>query len=243
MRRIALAGLAGLAPLIPVPAGAACRLALVLALDVSASVSPYEFSLQNTGLARALLAPEIRQSLLAQPDAPVALTVFQWSSTPHQSEILPWTIIDSAERLDQAAARIAAHPRGGLAGHTALGAALAHAGELLGRAPPCVQQTVDVSGDGRNNLGPTPAAIGPTLKGVTINALAIGGDKPLDNAGGSGPVETLTSYYTAQVIRGPGAFVEVADNYADFEAAMRRKLHRELGNLVIGRSRPPEPRP
>ena len=33
-------------------------------------------------------------------------------------------------------------------------------------------------------------------------------------------------YYKSQVIRGPGAFTEVADRFEDYERAMRRKLER-----------------
>ena len=35
------------------------------------------------------------------------------------------------------------------------------------------------------------------------------------------------------MIRGPGAFIEIADGYADYERAMRRKLERELGAMAI----------
>ena len=44
---------------------------------------------------------------------------------------------------------------------------------------------------------------------------------------------TLARYYQEFVIQGPGAFVERADDYADFERAMRRKLLRELGQFDI----------
>ena len=40
---------------------------------------------------------------------------------------------------------------------------------------------------------------------------------------------TLRRYYEQFVIHGPDAFVEEADDYADFQEAMRRKLLRELG--------------
>ncbi len=40
-------------------------------------------------------------------------------------------------------------------------------------------------------------------------------------------VAELSAHYRAEVIHGPGAFVEVARGYKDFEAAMRRKLLRE----------------
>ena len=60
---LALLGLAAPA------SGEDCRLALVLALDVSGSVDPMEDRLQREGLARALLAPEVVQAFLR--DEPV----------------------------------------------------------------------------------------------------------------------------------------------------------------------------
>ena len=60
------------------------------------------------------------------------------------------------------------------------------------------------------------------LDGITVNGLVIGAN-----------VVTLGRYYQQFVIQGPGAFVEVADDYADFERAMRRKLLRELGAMEM----------
>ena len=58
--------------------------------------------------------------------------------------------------------------------------------------------------------------------GITVNGLVVGAN-----------VATLGRYYQQFVIQGPGAFVEAADDYADFERAMRRKLLRELGVIEM----------
>ncbi|NVJ94571.1 MAG: DUF1194 domain-containing protein, partial [Marivivens sp.] len=42
------------------------------------------------------------------------------------------------------------------------------------------------------------------------------------------------SYWKTYVIRGPEAFVEPAAGFDDYEAAMRRKLLRELRSLALG---------
>ena len=60
------------------------------------------------------------------------------------------------------------------------------------------------------------------MQGITVNGLVIGAN-----------VATLGRYYRQFVIQGPGAFVEVAADYADFERAMRRKLLRELGVIEM----------
>ena len=65
----ALCGLASLAR------AQECRLTLVLALDVSASMDSEDDRLQRQGLAGALLAPEVVQAFLVGD--PVALYVFQ----------------------------------------------------------------------------------------------------------------------------------------------------------------------
>ena len=60
------------------------------------------------------------------------------------------------------------------------------------------------------------------MPGVTVNGLVVGAT-----------VVTLSRYYRQFVIQGPGAFVEEAADYADFERAMRRKLLRELGVIEM----------
>jgi hypothetical protein len=42
----------------------------------------------------------------------------------------------------------------------------------------------------------------------------------------------LETYYRENVIQGPGAFVEIADDYDDFARAFLRKLLREITPLV-----------
>jgi hypothetical protein len=43
------------------------------------------------------------------------------------------------------------------------------------------------------------------------------------------------AFYRDQVIRGPGAFIEAANGFEDYENAMRRKLIREVTPLILGR--------
>ena len=45
-------------------------------------------------------------------------------------------------------------------------------------------------------------------------------------------------YYDREVIRGPESFVEIADGYDDYERAMRRKLVREIGVMMLGQTDP-----
>ncbi len=206
------------------PAGADCRLALALGLDVSRSVSPEEHALQRLGLAAALDSRDVKAALL-EPGDPVALAVFEWSGIEHQEQVLSWTLIRSEADLKAVIDVITGHPRRNLRQFTALGAALDYGRQLLAAAPACAAMTLDVSGDGRSNQGLSPGQVYSRIDfdGITVNGLAIGGHE-----------SDIADYYAAQVIRGSGAFVETARNSSDFPRAIRRKLERELLQQMLG---------
>jgi hypothetical protein len=207
---------------------AACRLALALAMDVSSSVDAAEDALQRGGLAAALVAPEVQAAFLA-PGDPVALAVYEWSGRRKQVLLQDWVLIRSAADLRAVSGRIGTSARSHDDFPTALGYALGYGATLLGRAPDCAAATLDVSGDGENNegFGPREAYAAFPFDGVTVNGLVV---RAMPTEGR----EDLVGYYRDSVIRGPGAFVEVAGGFADFERAMRAKLIRELGTIMLG---------
>lgn len=211
--------------LMAAPAAAECRLALVLALDVSASVDEREDALQRGGLARALTEPAVVDAFLADPERPVWLSVFEWSGPYAQVGLVDWLEIASEEDLALVAGVLAASERSRDDLPTALGQALGHAAGLFRAGPDCAARTLDVSGDGRNNEGFPPASAYRAfpLADITVNGLAIVG-------GEAGVAE----YYRTEMIHGPGAFVIEADGFRDYERAMRVKLLRELQGPVIG---------
>ncbi|MDR9428890.1 MAG: DUF1194 domain-containing protein [Salibaculum sp.] len=227
MVRAACLGLGALVAGAAQPA-AACRLALALALDVSSSVDATEDALQRGGLAAALVAPDVQAAFL-DPGEPVALAVYEWSGRQKQVLLQDWALIRSAADLRAVSARIAASSRSHDDFPTALGYALGFGATLLGRAPDCAAATLDVSGDGENNegFGPRKAQAAFPFDGVTVNGLVVRAT-PTDGR------DDLVAYYRDAVIHGPGAFVEVAGGFADFERAMRAKLIRELGVVMIG---------
>lgn len=222
--------LALLAVLAAAPAAADCRLALALALDVSRSVDAADFAVQTEGLAAALETPEIRRAFLA-PEGDVALAVYQWSGEEYQEVILGWTLIRQEADLDPVAARLRALAPPAAQLNTALGRGLAFGRGLLAQAPACARAVIDVSGDGRNNAGPSPQRIYAAggWEGITVNGLAIGSHEV-----------DIVDYFREALIRGPGAFVEVAPRHSDFPAAIRRKLLRELTRMLAAA---PAPRP
>ena len=201
-----------------------CRLALMLGLDVSASVDAAEYVLQQQGLVSALLAPEVQEAFLNGP-GPVALSVFEWSGRFQQDVLVDWTLVESEADLLAAAERIGAGVRRSTDFPTAIGYAIGFASGRFAEAPPCLFQTLDISGDGQNNDGFPPEAAYAhfPMDGVTVNGLAIGGAQ-----------REIAEYYELEIIRGPGAFVEYASDHGDFARAMRRKLERELRVFILG---------
>ncbi|MEQ8402321.1 MAG: DUF1194 domain-containing protein [Roseitalea porphyridii] len=209
----------------PVRAQPQCALSLILAIDVSSSVDDRDYRLQMDGLAEAFRDPQIREAITRVGG--IQVTAYEWSGRRQQVEIAPWTFLAGDASVLALADRLQAHPRGHTAFPTALGYALGHAASLFRSAPlDCTRKVIDVSGDGVNNEGFSPelAYANFPFEGVQVNGLVIAGARP-------DPVV----FYQEHVLYGPGAFLEIADGFADFEAAMKRKLLREIiGGALSG---------
>ena len=174
--------------------------------------------MQMGGLAAALADPEVAAAIASVGG--IQMTAFEWSGRYSQTVISDWRFVALADDVAAFADAVAAHPRGRDDMPTALGYALGYASGLFGQAPlDCARKVIDVSGDGVNNEGfePFHAYQAFPLDDVQINGLVIAGADP-------DPV----SFYRREVKRGPGSFVEVATSFGDYEAAMKRKLIREI---------------
>lgn len=213
------------------PAAADCRLALALAVDVSRSIDAADYVIQTDGLASALSDPEVRAAIFG-PEGDVALAIYYWSGRGYQDLVQPWVILDSPEALDAAIWAVRRTPRPAAPLATALGDALSYGLDLMGDAPDCERRVIDVAGDGRNNDGITVARTyeREDFTGITVNGLAVGEHEA-----------DIVAYYEGELIRGPGAFVEVAPRQTDYPAAIRRKLLRELEGPMIGLLPPEHP--
>ncbi len=216
-------------------AAANCRQALVLALDVSGSVDAREYRLQMGGVATALDSPKVRDRLMAMPGAPVRLLVFEWSGAADQAIVVPWTEIDSEATLDGVIATLRSTVRRDATPATALGVAVKEGQRLLMQQRDCWKKTLDISGDGKSNLGPRPRDIRNRIDdgSLTVNALVIGVDDPQMGDIRQAEIAELSSYFRAEVIMGPDAFVQTAIGFADYARAMTEKLIRELDGLVF----------
>lgn len=215
----------------------ACRQALALGLDVSGSVDLREYRLQIDGLVTALNDEEVVRKLLAMPQAPVALLIYEWSGPEDQAILVPWTYMTDRTVLRAVSASLAATERRNATPGTALGVAMMLGARFLAEKENCWKHTLDISGDGKSNFGPRPRDVKTALstRGIVINGLVIGADAPAGPDRRQSDIAELSAYFQDEVILGQEAFVQTAIGYEDYADAMTRKLRRELEGLVIGR--------
>jgi Ca-activated chloride channel homolog len=200
-------------------------LALVLAVDGSASVTYEEFGLIAGGMAAALREPTIIRGLIGGAAKASMCSLLLWSGTGAQEIITDWTLIASADDAHTFADSVDNMPRIVQPGETAIGEALLASLTLLSHIPDTpLRRVVNVIGDGRSNSGTAPGPIRDRMaaSGITINGLCILHEEP----------DLLTSY-TNEVIGGPGAFAEICPDYPAFAAAMHRKLAREVDAPIV----------
>ncbi len=236
-RIAAFAALAALALARPAPAGAQAQgqvdVALVLAADVSRSITSDEFQLQRQGYASAIASPDVVKAIAAGTSGAIALTFVEWSGADEQHIVVDWRVIRDQASAKEFTDALLAAPRA-FYGRTSISAALDFAMTRLaasGIKPE--RQVIDVSGDGTNNAGrPLPDARAAALAaGVTINGLAIINESAQMFGGFSGhtqPPGGLPNWYRDNVTGGPGSFLLVVDNFESFGEAMTRKLLNEI---------------
>ena len=115
-----------------------CKLALVLALDISSSVNDREYAIQLHGLARAFRTTEVIDAILTPEDTGIAALVYEWSGYAQQDIVIPWTMLDTREQVLAFADRLSEHRRPYSDLTTALGKAIEYGALMFRRgAPPC----------------------------------------------------------------------------------------------------------
>lgn len=214
----------------PQASSSACvDVALVLAVDASASVTVEEFAFQQQGIAAAFRDPEVLQAV--RRAGRVAVAAIFWGSEGLPRPQTDWVLLEGVADAEDFANRIERLPRN-VTGVTALGAALQESFRKLAQLETCAhRRVINVSGDGedtlayrgrRKSLTPLQAREFATAAQIEINALAISSEE-----------KGLAQYYARNVITGPGAFVMEVSSYAEIGEALRRKLIREIGPLFV----------
>jgi hypothetical protein len=197
-------------------------LALVLAVDASGSVDSREYDLQLRGIAGALRDPEVQRAIAEGPSGRIAINLLVWAQHEVPKDESGWNVLASPADLERFAAAVERFPRN-VSGATGLGEGIAAALRALETSPLAARrEVIDVSGDGAE----TPARdyfvmidqarAMANARGVVINGLVILGE------------DGVEGWYRRKVLLGPEAFLEIARDYEDFAAAMRRKLLREI---------------
>jgi len=215
----------------PADPGPAVDVALVLAIDVSGSVSEERILMQRQGYIDALRHPDVVEAVRSGPTGRIALTFVQWSEKRRQDQSVGWRLVHDAESATAFAEAIAAAERP-MPGWTSISAAIDFSVRLFGSSGCAAgRKVVDISGDGANNDGRdvTEARDDAVAAGVVINGLPILEVEP-----------ELDDYFRQNVIGGPGSFVVVARGITDFSEAVLRKL---LVEIAGGAPREPGGRP
>lgn len=216
---------------------------LFLAVDVSRSMQPFELEIQRRGYAAALISDEVQAAIAGGPLGRIALTYVEWAGVQDQRIVVPWTLLETAADSADVAARLTARFDDGLR-RTSISGALDYAvGSIDANRFDAWRRVIDVSGDGPNNMGGpvTQARDRALARGITINGLPL--TTRDDSLFSRWDIDDLDAYYTACVIGGVGAFVVPVTDWAEFEAAVRRKLVLEIAGISqrIYRAQAPGP--
>ena len=207
-------------------------LELILGVDCSGSVDASEFALQIRGYAAALTHPSVIRAIQSGRTGAIAVTYIQWSGPFIQNQAVGWMLIKDRGSAEAFAKAMLDAQRRIFGGGTSLSGIIDHGRSLFGTGGfEGARRTLDVSGDGINNSGRSPAtardeAVGA---GITINGLPILTD-----------FAALDDYFRDNVIGGPGAFVIPAENFESFAAAILNKLIREIAEAPISPAADPE---
>jgi hypothetical protein len=202
--------------------------AIVFAVDVSASVDRETADLQREGHADALSSPDTLAAIALNPNGCIAVTYIEWSSPGQLRTIVPWTDICGADDVEFVASEIR---RNGYRGagcefkcSTSISFAIDASNMILDSyAGKASRKIIDISANGVNNDGMSVEVSRSVAieQGYTINAIAI----PETTLGVK---EDLFEYFADNVIGGPGAFVIEPTGAGDYGAALRRKLVLEI---------------
>jgi len=206
---------------------------LVLAVDASRSMEPFEQKIQRDGYIAAFRRKEVVDAIRDGVNGRVAVTYVEWSGSTVQRIIVPWTLVDSAESAERLATELG-RPIPPTLSRTSISGAIDFGSSLFdNNGFKGLRKVIDISGDGANNNGRpvVDARDEAVTKGITVNGVPLmtRGDFTSDWA-----VMDLDIYYSNCVIGGPGAFMIPVYSWDQFPEAVHRKLVLELaGDMPI----------
>jgi hypothetical protein len=202
---------------------------LVLAVDVSRSISPEELMIQRLGYAEALTSPEVLAAIGDGLLGRIAITYIEWAGARAQRTVIDWTVIETSAEAQRFADEILGNTLGTMRRTSISGALEYAAGSFEGNGFDGLRRVIDISGDGPNNDGPPVTEVRDAVvaRGITINGLPL----MTNTGGGFQELPDLDIYFRDCVIGGPMAFVIPVTGWDQFADAVRRKLVLELAGL------------
>lgn len=204
---------------------------LVLAADVSRSVTEPKFKLQREGAAAAITHPDVIRAMTSGPHRRIAVCFVEWATAGMQNIVIDWMVIGDDASARSFGDRLVEAPRS-FAGSTSISGAIDFAVSRLEQAPfRSDRRVIDISGDGHNNSGRlvTEARDEALAKGIVINALVI--LTPPEESfrpQHTNPPGGLEKYFKDNVIGGDGAFTLVARGHETFGRVLTKKLIQEV---------------
>lgn len=200
---------------------------LVIAVDVSGSVSAREHEVQRQGYLAAFEDEALIRAIQSGPNKRVAVTYLEWANQFNQHILVPWRIVSDRQSAHAFRDELARKRRTLFRG-TSLAGALEFSALQFGRNRfQGIRRVIDLSGDGPNRTGPLVNDVRDTLvaQGIIINGLPIMLSPAISNLTHG---LDLADYFEDCVIGGPGAFVYPVRAEAEMAEAIRRKLILEV---------------
>ena len=191
-----------------------CEIALILALDVSGSISEANYRLQRDATAAVLRDQTMVRAI--DPTYPAAIAVVMWSEEPRV--VIPWRIIRTIEDSDRLAGDLEQIQRP-MTGGTFMYTAVDYSINLFDSAPCTPERSViDVSADGYDDDNSIAVARDRAIsRSITINGLPIVTPQAPD----------IEEFFNEEVIT-PDGFVMRAESWSGYTRAIRNKMIREI---------------
>lgn len=209
---------------------------LVLAVDVSGSMTAEELETQRRGYAAALVDDVVLWTIRRGHYGQVAVAYLEWAGAEQQRVAVDWTLIRDRDDGAAFAAKLTASRQSTLR-LTAISSAIDYAVDMFdGNGFASTRRVIDISGDAPGNDGRlvTLARDEAVARGVVINGLPLMTTEP---EVGRLHLKELDVYYRDCVIGGDSAFMIPVKRWSDFADAVRKKMLLEFAGLT------PEPPP
>ncbi len=204
--------------------------ALVLAVDVSASVDEGEAGIQRAGYIAAMRDPRMAEAVRGGLNGRIAVSYIEWSSPTDQRILVPWREINNAADAASFADELEKAPyRPGST--TSISAAIDFcARHIQLSGVKAIRRVIDMSGDGYSDQGGDLKAARDTAvkTGIIINGLPVMNERA---AFRSKIPADLDQYYAKNVTGGRGSFTLVVKKLEDFNKLVLQKLILEIAGL------------